>query len=187
MSTAPSNSTISSGIRYRYRNGNTEGASSSGDADSADDDSYIGRGPELRTSDSNLNLAEMSAQHKLLRKLRSNFSTTSPSTNEGDASSAQGPPALFKLGADVIQQGMNAVVDDSFTRCFAQNPPEPWNWTWYLAPAWALGVLVRYCVLFPLRFMVLVTGWCITVVSLALVRACRPILPKSTFRYAQAK
>lgn len=45
---------------------------------------------------------------------------------------------------------------DSFTRCFKSNPPEPWNWNVYLFPLWCLGVAVRYGFLFPLR---LVSTW----------------------------
>ena len=44
------------------------------------------------------------------------------------------------------------VVQDSFTRCFKSNAPEPWNWNIYLFPLWALGVVFRYFVLFPIRF-----------------------------------
>lgn len=43
-------------------------------------------------------------------------------------------------------------LQDSFTRCFKSNPPEPWNWNIYLFPLWCLGVVVRYGVLFPIRF-----------------------------------
>lgn len=28
---------------------------------------------------------------------------------------------------------------------------EPWNWNIYLLPLWCLGVLIRNCILFPLR------------------------------------
>ena len=45
------------------------------------------------------------------------------------------------------------MLQDSFTRCFKSNPPEPWNWNIYLFPLWCFGVVVRYCILFPLRFL----------------------------------
>jgi hypothetical protein len=45
-----------------------------------------------------------------------------------------------------------AIVDDSFWRCFALSPAESWNWNVYLFPLWCLGVLLRYLVLFPLRY-----------------------------------
>ncbi|KAB5561522.1 hypothetical protein DKX38_006479 [Salix brachista] len=33
---------------------------------------------------------------------------------------------------------------DSFTRCFKSNPPEPWNWNVYLFPLRCCGVVIRY-------------------------------------------
>lgn len=47
-----------------------------------------------------------------------------------------------------------ALVDDSFLRCFKTLADEPWNWNVYLYPLWAVGVVVRNCILFPLRCMV---------------------------------
>jgi hypothetical protein len=44
-------------------------------------------------------------------------------------------------------------MQDSFTRCFKSNSPEPWNWNIYLFPLWCLGVVVRYGILFPLRYL----------------------------------
>ncbi|KAL6497939.1 Glycerol-3-phosphate acyltransferase 9 [Orobanche hederae] len=60
-----------------------------------------------------------------------------------------------------LTEAAGAVVDDSFTRCFKSNPPEPWNWNIYLFPLWCLGVVVRYGFLFPLRVIVLALGWII--------------------------
>ncbi|KAL0348544.1 UNVERIFIED_CONTAM: Glycerol-3-phosphate acyltransferase 9 [Sesamum angustifolium] len=53
-----------------------------------------------------------------------------------------------------LTEAAGAIVDDSFTRCFKSNPPEPWNWNIYLFPLWCLGVVVRYGLLFPLSFFV---------------------------------
>ncbi|KAK6121514.1 hypothetical protein DH2020_044744 [Rehmannia glutinosa] len=50
-----------------------------------------------------------------------------------------------------LTEAAGAIVDDSFTRCFKSNPPEPWNWNIYLFPLWCLGVVVRYVLLFPSR------------------------------------
>ncbi|CAN8229310.1 unnamed protein product [Cochlearia groenlandica] len=58
-----------------------------------------------------------------------------------------------------LTEAAGAIVDDSFTRCFKSNPPEPWNWNVYLFPLWCCGVVVRYCVLFPLRVLTLAFGW----------------------------
>ncbi|XP_019252691.1 PREDICTED: glycerol-3-phosphate acyltransferase 3-like [Nicotiana attenuata] len=60
-----------------------------------------------------------------------------------------------------LTEAAGAIVDDSFTRCFKSNPPEPWNWNIYLFPLWCLGVVVRYGILFPIRVIVLTIGWII--------------------------
>ncbi len=36
-------------------------------------------------------------------------------------------------------------------QCFTSMTPDPWNWNAYLWPTWALGVVLRQCVLLPLR------------------------------------
>ncbi|KAL4556021.1 hypothetical protein LXL04_038656 [Taraxacum kok-saghyz] len=55
-----------------------------------------------------------------------------------------------------LTEAAGAIVDDSFTRCFKSNPPEPWNLNIYiyLFPLWCLGVVVRYGILFPGSFFV---------------------------------
>ncbi|WCJ39994.1 glycerol-3-phosphate acyltransferase 9 [Euphorbia peplus] len=60
-----------------------------------------------------------------------------------------------------LTEAAGAIVDDSFTRCFKSNPPEPWNWNIYLFPLWCCGVVFRYGILFPLRALVLTIGWII--------------------------
>ncbi|KAH7574803.1 hypothetical protein JRO89_XS02G0007000 [Xanthoceras sorbifolium] len=60
-----------------------------------------------------------------------------------------------------LTEAAGAIVDDTFTRCFKSNPPEPWNWNVYLFPLWCCGVVVRYLVLFPIRVLVLTIGWII--------------------------
>lgn len=58
-----------------------------------------------------------------------------------------------------LNEAASAIVDDSFTRCFKSNTPEPWNWNIYLFPLWCMGVVVRYVILFPLRLLLLILGW----------------------------
>ncbi|KAH9694416.1 glycerol-3-phosphate acyltransferase 9 [Citrus sinensis] len=60
-----------------------------------------------------------------------------------------------------LTEAAGAIVDDSFTRCFKSNQPEPWNWNIYLFPLWCFGVVFRYFILFPLRVIVLTIGWII--------------------------
>jgi len=58
-----------------------------------------------------------------------------------------------------LTDGASSVIDDSFLRCFTSMPPDHWNWNWYLFPLWLVGVLLRHCVLFPLRLLVLMGGF----------------------------
>ncbi|KAL3701590.1 hypothetical protein R1sor_019612 [Riccia sorocarpa] len=60
-----------------------------------------------------------------------------------------------------LSEAASAIVDDSFTRCFKSNSPEPWNWNIYLFPLWIVGVITRYCFLFPIRLVLLALGWII--------------------------
>jgi hypothetical protein len=64
-----------------------------------------------------------------------------------------------------------ALVDDSFLRCFKTLPDEPWNWNIYLYPLWAVGVVVRNCILFPLRLIILLLGFLVFVAGFAAVGA----------------
>ncbi|RWR93457.1 Phospholipid/glycerol acyltransferase [Cinnamomum micranthum f. kanehirae] len=65
----------------------------------------------------------------------------------------------------LLTEAAGAIVDDSFTRCFKSNPPEPWNWNVYLFPLWCLGVVVRYGILFPARAVTLAAGWIVFIAS----------------------
>ncbi|KAL3730949.1 hypothetical protein ACJRO7_027900 [Eucalyptus globulus] len=60
--------------------------------------------------------------------------------------------------SSALNEAAGAIVDDSFTRCFKSNTPEPWNWNIYLFPLWCFGVLVRYLILFPARVVILAMG-----------------------------
>lgn len=51
-----------------------------------------------------------------------------------------------------VQDAAAAIVDDSFLRCFQSHSSDPWNWNIYLAPLWLIGLVVRYLILFPLRY-----------------------------------
>ena len=54
----------------------------------------------------------------------------------------------------VLEDAANAIVDDSFHRCFNYSENPAWNWNFYLFPTWVVCVIVRYFVLFPARFTV---------------------------------
>ncbi|GAU24125.1 hypothetical protein TSUD_83600 [Trifolium subterraneum] len=78
----------------------------------------------------------------------------------------QEPRGKFRLHdlldiSPTLSEAAGAIVDDSFTRCFKSNPPEPWNWNIYLFPLWCFGVFLRYLIIFPTRALVLTIGWII--------------------------
>lgn len=79
-------------------------------------------------------------------------------------------PFRFEDAGACLADGMDAIVGDSLTRCFTAEPSEPWNfltrnlppgqWTMspYMTLMWLLGLWGRYCVLLPIRLLVLVCG-----------------------------
>ena len=77
----------------------------------------------------------------------------------GKSRDATGGSALFDVSLPLLQLAMTNVVDDSFTRCFKSQKRQSWNWNAYLWPAWAIGFLFRYLILFPLRLFVLALGF----------------------------
>eukprot|EP00898_Chlorokybus_atmophyticus_P000339 jgi/Chlat1/1305/Chrsp118S01717 len=83
----------------------------------------------------------------------------------------------------VLNEGVAAIVDDTFTKCFASNTPEPWNWNWYLFPLWVLGVVMRYGILFPLRLLLLMAGWVVFIITFFPTHfALKDIAPKLQHR-----
>lgn len=64
-------------------------------------------------------------------------------------------PALLNCSG-VVQDACNAIVDDSFNRCFQMKDQRPWNFNFYLYPLWVVGFIIRHCILLPLRFTWLV-------------------------------
>lgn len=69
-----------------------------------------------------------------------------------------------------ISSGVECLVSDDFSKCFESARSQPWNWNVYLFPLWCMGVLIRYCVLFPIRFISLLTGALIYVMWIASVK-----------------
>lgn len=62
---------------------------------------------------------------------------------------------------ELFQDGFQNIVKDDFSKCFAENRKEPWNWNFYLYVLWACGVVVRNLILFPLRCISLFVGFCL--------------------------
>lgn len=56
------------------------------------------------------------------------------------------------------RNAMAAVVEDSFTKCFESKEKVRWDNTFYLLPLSYAGAVVRYCVLFPIRCLILLAG-----------------------------
>lgn len=83
--------------------------------------------------------------------------------------------------SSVLTDGASAIVDDSFLRCFTSTSPDPWNWNFYLMPAWLLGLLFRYLILFPLRFVMLILS---LLLFLAAFFAVRFLLPDTPLRHS---
>ena len=65
----------------------------------------------------------------------------------------------FKRFLCIVWCKVSLEIQDTFTRCFKSNAPEPWNWNLYLFPLWVMGVIVRYGILFPIRSPALYTLW----------------------------
>jgi len=90
-----------------------------------------------------------------------------PSDSRDDSSNRVAPQVLsdvFKLVCD----GMESVSSDGITRCFTSEAAEPWNFLTrhtptggvppILFPLWLSGLWFRYCVLLPLRVLMLASG-----------------------------
>eukprot|EP00042_Codosiga_hollandica_P051595 m.636609 g.636609 ORF g.636609 m.636609 type:complete len:464 (+) comp58311_c0_seq7:4551-5942(+) len=61
--------------------------------------------------------------------------------------------------APFVRSATQCFVADSFTACFESKPRERWNFNIYLFILWFLGVVLRYCVLFPIRFAIVLIGF----------------------------
>jgi glycerol-3-phosphate O-acyltransferase 3/4 len=61
---------------------------------------------------------------------------------------------------------MQTVINDDFSKCFQSHPRDAWNFNFYLWPLWALGVLFRYSILFPIRLVGLLVGVILMIIVL---------------------
>jgi hypothetical protein len=73
--------------------------------------------------------------------------------------------------SDLMTDAADALIDDSFFRCFTSAPPDPWNWNWYLFPQWAVGCVLRYCIIFPIRLTLLLIAMALALVFFFTVQA----------------
>ena len=67
--------------------------------------------------------------------------------------------ALLGAATEAVLEGMDAIGEDDFWKCFEKRPVVPWNWNAFLFSMWVLGVMFRYFVLFPIRVLILAIGW----------------------------
>ncbi|KAJ3452558.1 acyltransferase-like [Anaeramoeba flamelloides] len=56
----------------------------------------------------------------------------------------------------LLKQGMQSVVSDNFMEIMREKETDHWNYVWYLFIFWLIGVVFRYLVLFPIRFIIFV-------------------------------
>eukprot|EP00003_Mantamonas_plastica_P006413 TRINITY_DN1520_c0_g2_i4.p1 TRINITY_DN1520_c0_g2~~TRINITY_DN1520_c0_g2_i4.p1 ORF type:complete len:388 (+),score=90.74 TRINITY_DN1520_c0_g2_i4:146-1309(+) len=77
----------------------------------------------------------------------------------------------FDLGTDglyLIREAMTKIAEDDFSKCFESRYRDKWNWNVYLFPMWCIGLVVRYCILFPLRLIALLVGGLLSVILFAI-------------------
>lgn len=90
--------------------------------------------------------------------------------------------------ATFISDGIEAIVDDTLTRCFTADPPHPWNFLtrnippgrWHMTPynslLWVVGIWARYFVFLPMRTVIVILGVFLFVVAWGMACAI-PSLP----------
>eukprot|EP00698_Gefionella_okellyi_P004075 TRINITY_DN1379_c0_g1_i3.p1 TRINITY_DN1379_c0_g1~~TRINITY_DN1379_c0_g1_i3.p1 ORF type:complete len:417 (+),score=93.67 TRINITY_DN1379_c0_g1_i3:84-1334(+) len=76
----------------------------------------------------------------------------------------------FTDALEPVVEGVQLLVADDFTRCFEQRNSTAWNWNIYLFPLWAVGVFVRYGIVFPVRLLILALGWIIFATGFVFVK-----------------
>jgi glycerol-3-phosphate O-acyltransferase 3/4 len=105
------------------------------------------------TTEAEVSALENDVQQRIFHNL------LSANGSGGDGGGAA--PQRFFFLDDVVpflNGGAKAIYQDSFTQCFRTEPSVAWNWNVYLFPLWLVGVLVRYVLLMPLRFLTLIVG-----------------------------
>ncbi|KAL9655290.1 hypothetical protein ABK040_009063 [Willaertia magna] len=91
----------------------------------------------------------------------------------------QAVPLLFTDVLSCLKEGVEHIVKDDFTECFRPKPPEPWNNTIFLFFGWSLGVITRYTILFPLRFLFFLFGTLIFIFVTLFLMLLRHLMPSS--------
>ena len=121
---------------------------------------------ELRFQ-SQVNLDDFDQDDKLVRQLSREVDDLLQSSSDYDPRRDEvghGKQDIIRDVFDIsstLNDAASALVDDSFLRCFKSAIDDPWNWNFYLFPLWLVGVVVRNCILFPLRLITLLLGFVI--------------------------
>jgi len=66
---------------------------------------------------------------------------------------------------EFLENGMSVIVEDDFSLCFRRTKRRPWNFNFYLMIFWSIGVVIRYCILFPLRLIIGAVGLLATLIQ----------------------
>jgi glycerol-3-phosphate O-acyltransferase 3/4 len=85
--------------------------------------------------------------------------------------------ALLGAATTSLLEGVYAIREDDFWRCFEKERISDWNWNPFLFTMWFFGVLIRYFILFPIRCIILTLGWIIFGGSM-IILSWLPCLPK---------
>lgn len=130
---------------------------------------------DLKTSPSTAAFVQQELEDRyvvqnLVPKLQHNF-TTPQETPTSVAST------ILASSTEAIFEGMQVIAEDDFWKCFEKTPVVPWNFNPPLFVLWALGVLVRYFVLFPVRVVILAMGWIVFGGLMIVATALGPVLP----------
>jgi glycerol-3-phosphate O-acyltransferase 3/4 len=70
------------------------------------------------------------------------------------------------------RDAMAAIVQDTFTQCFASQKPTPWDFSFYLAPISYASWIVRHLVIFPIRLVIIMVGLWLFAVMIAYAYCC---------------
>eukprot|EP00038_Savillea_parva_P008186 m.175293 g.175293 ORF g.175293 m.175293 type:complete len:520 (+) comp13966_c0_seq1:71-1630(+) len=57
-----------------------------------------------------------------------------------------------------LRSAVDAILRDSFTKCFESKDRVKWDNTFYLFPVYWVGIFLRYFVLFPFRLVIVILG-----------------------------
>lgn len=138
---------------------------------------------DLKTSPSTAAFVQLELEDRYLRKnivpkLQHNFKHHNQAVDAHDAAVQQSVAStVLASSTEAIYEGMQVIAEDDFWKCFEKTKVIAWNFTPMLFLFWVVGVLIRYFVLFPIRVVILATGWFVFGSAMVLATALKPVLP----------